>query len=543
MALPVGVTSATITFGVPTTFTGAFVRSTVSIQPSATLVHTATGTPLINFIEDVITTEGTSGQFVLPHTDQTGFQDEAGNTYQNWYYTATVTYASDKGSLPARIKTFQLTSGQTVVDLDLLPAGAPVLPYTAQTATVTSFAGRTGAVTVQDSDLPARLAEEALNATYATRGTMPAWASKVGTWDDRLSLYNANPANLNKWRKALNRASGGLGSAHITTHIDSITFGATSQAPVSQKSWPGRLRRMLDAAYGPAGTGIVVPWAYYGDTGSHAVEPRFTFAAAGVDSPAGYGIFGKGMKRAQGGAAITFGPATCNEYLIYLAAPQDSIATVDSGTGMVLATNPYVTLDTSVPNVVVAKFDAPPEGGVLASHTLTINGYTTFIYGVEARIKNQGVRVSNLAFNGESTISGAVVGSMIIAFDMPKADLAVMLLSMNDFQSHTTVAGFKDRTRTMIQRQRAAGGDVLLVTAPQPDFTQIPADQVQTPAMSAYFTALYELANEEDAPLLDLAHRWESYTANQPYYFDSLHPNDLGAEDIARAVYNAVTGV
>lgn len=168
MALPVGVTTATITFGVPTTFTGAFVRSTVSIQPSATLVHTATGTPLINFIEDVITTEGTSGQFVLPHTDQTGFQDEAGNSYQNWYYTATVTYASDKGSLPARTKTFQLTSGQTVVDLDLLPAGAPVLPYTAQTATVTSFAGRTGAVTVQDSDLPARLGEGALNATIAT---------------------------------------------------------------------------------------------------------------------------------------------------------------------------------------------------------------------------------------------------------------------------------------------------------------------------------------------------------------------------------------
>jgi hypothetical protein len=41
-----------------------------------------------------------------------------------------------------------------------------VLPYTAQTATVTSFAGRTGAVTVQDADLPNRLSDTSLNATY-----------------------------------------------------------------------------------------------------------------------------------------------------------------------------------------------------------------------------------------------------------------------------------------------------------------------------------------------------------------------------------------
>jgi hypothetical protein len=124
---------------------------------------------LVNFIEDVITTEGTSGQLVLPHTDQTGFQDEAGNSYQNWYYTATITYATDRGTLPPRTKTFQLTTGQTVVDLDLLATGAPVLPYTAQTATVTSFAGRTGAVTVQDGDLPTRLSDASLTATYARR--------------------------------------------------------------------------------------------------------------------------------------------------------------------------------------------------------------------------------------------------------------------------------------------------------------------------------------------------------------------------------------
>ena len=167
MALPVGVTTATITFGVPVSFTGSFVRSTVSVVPSATLIHAATGTPLINFLEDVVLTEGTAGQFVLPHTDQTGFVDESGNSYQNWYYTATVTYSTNKGTLPVRTKVFQLPTGQTTVDLDLIPVGAPVLPFTAPTANVTSFHGRIGAVTVQDSDLPARLSDASLKSSVA----------------------------------------------------------------------------------------------------------------------------------------------------------------------------------------------------------------------------------------------------------------------------------------------------------------------------------------------------------------------------------------
>lgn len=214
MALPVGVTTATITFGVPVSFTGAFVRSTVSVVPSAPLVHSATGTPLVNFLEDVVTTEGTSGQFVLPHTDQTGFVDESGNSYQNWYYTATITYATDKGSLPARTKVFQLTSGQTLVDLDLIPAGAPVLPYTAPTATVSSVNGRTGAVTIQDGDLPERLSDEALSATYgpATQAAAPEMRSTYA----RSGTLNGSWAFLGDSITAGTAAAGAGGFASMT---------------------------------------------------------------------------------------------------------------------------------------------------------------------------------------------------------------------------------------------------------------------------------------------------------------------------------------
>lgn len=155
MALPAGISTATLTVGVPVSFSGTPLKSYISIEPSVSLVHIATGTPLVNLIDRLDTTEGAAGQFVLPHTDQDGFQDEAGNAYKNWYYTATIQYANNKATLPERTKTFQLATGQSVVDLDLLPSGNPAMPYTAPVAGVTSVNGQTGAVLVAQGNYPA----------------------------------------------------------------------------------------------------------------------------------------------------------------------------------------------------------------------------------------------------------------------------------------------------------------------------------------------------------------------------------------------------
>lgn len=189
MALPAGVSTATVTVGVPVTFSGGAVKSTITITPSVLLVHTATGHPLVNMVEETNTTEGVAAQFTLPHTDQAGFQDEAGNAYQNWYYTATIQYQSGKVTKPAFTKVFQLAVGQTTVDLDLLPSGSPAMPYTAPVATVTSVASKTGAVTALDViNDPA--AVTALNATILDqisidRGlTAAAGALSIPTYDD-----------------------------------------------------------------------------------------------------------------------------------------------------------------------------------------------------------------------------------------------------------------------------------------------------------------------------------------------------------------------
>jgi lysophospholipase L1-like esterase len=138
-------------------------------------------------IEDATASEGVAVQFTLPHTDQVGFQDEAGNAYQNWYYTATIQYSTDKGTKAPFTKVFQLTTGQTTVDLDLLPSGAPAMPYTAPIAGVTSVNGSTGAVTVPvttDANVAAFVqgtgpTATALNAAYAPASGSANYAAKA----------------------------------------------------------------------------------------------------------------------------------------------------------------------------------------------------------------------------------------------------------------------------------------------------------------------------------------------------------------------------
>lgn len=170
-----------VTVGVPVTFTGNTLKTNITITPSAFLVHTATGHPLVNMIEEATANDGVAVQFTLPHTDQDGFQDEAGNAYKNWYYTATIQYQNGKATRAPFTKVFQLAVGQSTVDLDLLPSGSPAMPYTAPVATVTSVNGQVGALTLVEAT-DANVASivqgagptaTALNATFVPRVELP----------------------------------------------------------------------------------------------------------------------------------------------------------------------------------------------------------------------------------------------------------------------------------------------------------------------------------------------------------------------------------
>jgi len=136
MTFPAGVTTATGTLG------AADVDVTLTVWPSVPVVHAVSGEPLWELPQTV--TGRSSVSMVLPHTDQAGFVDGAGNTYTNWHYVAVATLTDRWGQRVRRRFTFQLLTGQDTVDLDLVghPAAAPGI-----VSGVVSVMGHTGVVT------------------------------------------------------------------------------------------------------------------------------------------------------------------------------------------------------------------------------------------------------------------------------------------------------------------------------------------------------------------------------------------------------------
>jgi len=156
------------------------------------LIHTATGTPLADFIETVEPADGTPAQVLLPHTDQAGFQDEAGNAFTNWHYTARVRFekSNDKRHLP--LTTFQIPSGQTEIDLSLIPSGPAAMPTLAPIAGVTSINGRTGAIDTRLND--ARTPEAMFIGTITYVAGAPTSAAVV--WPDGTTgTYTGTPSS------------------------------------------------------------------------------------------------------------------------------------------------------------------------------------------------------------------------------------------------------------------------------------------------------------------------------------------------------------
>jgi hypothetical protein len=120
MALPPGVTTATVTFGGATDFVGGPVATSVTFKPSVNLLWQATGQPVVGFPATVKAAAGAQGSIVLPHTDQSGFVDGYGAPIVNWSYVATGEWTASGGTANFR-REFQLPTGTSALDLDTVP--------------------------------------------------------------------------------------------------------------------------------------------------------------------------------------------------------------------------------------------------------------------------------------------------------------------------------------------------------------------------------------------------------------------------------------
>ena len=179
MGFPAGMQLATVAFGIPLTVTGKEVVTHVTVKPTSRVIWAATGQPLPEFSDSFTAEAGQIGQFQVPFIDQGGFIDSAGNTVTDWAYQISASWSFGNERPITWAKSLKPLLGQTgPIDLDLVPDGAVSIPVTAPTAAVLGFNGRTGFITLQDSDLPARLSVAELSATYLDKTTAAATYTK-----------------------------------------------------------------------------------------------------------------------------------------------------------------------------------------------------------------------------------------------------------------------------------------------------------------------------------------------------------------------------
>lgn len=151
MAVPDGVSVCNVYLNAPVSFIGETGRVYLDIQPSASLTFIdadGVGYPIASFIDAVTPDGGVSASITLPHVDQPDFLDSAGNSYTNWYYTASVSYEKDGQLINLPDRDFQVLVGQSSADLSQIVWGVAEPAMIAPVFPVTSLAGLTGRVTL-----------------------------------------------------------------------------------------------------------------------------------------------------------------------------------------------------------------------------------------------------------------------------------------------------------------------------------------------------------------------------------------------------------
>lgn len=122
-------------------------------------------------------------------------------------------------------------------------------------------------------------------------------------------------------------------------------------------------------------------------------------------------------------------------------------------------------------------------------------------------------------------------------------DLVVVMFGMNDVRSLTPVV-FRNNLRTMVQRARDGGAEVMLMTpnAIGPD------DPVRPPArLDEYVKIVREVGRELELPVVDTYSIYAAIMATdtaawQRLMSDTIHPNLRGHRIFAEAVARAITG-
>lgn len=365
---------------------------------------------------------------------------------------------------------------------------------------------------------------------------MPQITAPTSGYNAQLSAYNVTESSIRRWRAQLAKAqvSASAAPARILCLGDSITEGSVGSTPFRSFNWPSRLRSILaaDGRAGSVGEGVVV---VSGQTPA-SYDERWTLGSGW--SRVNGGIDGM-WQSAPGGGTLSFPVPSCDTIKIWWV--RHSINgtwtyNVDGGSSTGVNANGATSIQSTTFTVSAG------------THTLNIIPHATTGYAMILGIEYYTAAARN---DVEVITGGGHLGFTAVDFnqgganpttgfnhtDMQVAlapDLTCICLGRNDAADITKATPFKTNMAAIIDAARTTSSkDVLLIAPP-------PANYATYIYESTIRTALYQLADEKDVPLLDLTLRFGTSWNAAPYNLssDNIHPLDAGQFVIGQAIAN-----
>ena len=369
--------------------------------------------------------------------------------------------------------------------------------------------------------------------------------SRAAGFDPSRSVYNLKPSNTVGTRAGLAAALTGTAPAPFIFEGDSKIAGVGSNGAgqiIGAQALPGMFRRLLAGkGYVAAGTGFVMAnqggaasggdsrWTY-GGTWAPSANKNNHFAACGTT-----------------GNVLTFTSDLPGEVVRILAPSNSSPLTISvdgstpaNGSGSVAGGGTYAS----------GVFTL---GGSNTQNTLTISGLSNtahvvtitssgagsawYVLAVSCGHAN-GIDIHNIGISGSTTTDWNNIlfyQSKTVSQGMP-AVTVFLSLGVNDARASVPIATYKTNMGALITGHLSARDVILIVPSPPrtTDVTQVIWD--------SYVSAMYDLADTYDLPLIDLTAAYQSWIIgnSKGYYTDNLHETALGYAANAIIVTNGV---
>lgn len=346
---------------------------------------------------------------------------------------------------------------------------------------------------------------------------------------------------MRNWRKAVANVRSGAKRATIAVIGDSTTMGAGAGSGGSgglTAAYPHGFVAALAARLSD-----YVPTSFQSICGGQAslvsyptYDTRVTLGAGWTTS--GGGTIGATFFAFANGSAteLTFTPDAAFDRIkvwYYRAPGQGTVAvSVDSDPSLGTINTAGAALYTSQTfNCALGEHEVVLTAG--NNGALFIGAVITWNSAVPAIDMIQAGWYGSIAGSWDDTTPAFAPMACLAAF---APDLTVVNLTINDSNAGTAIGTYKAAMAQIVETGQASG-DVLFMVGP-------PSDTVAATngTLDRYISVLQGLGIQYGINIVNIKDRWKSFAATDPTlpYFDTLHPERLGYEDIAQAIYETL---